>query len=63
MERLEAQHRLFNAIQILMRQGWTEKEVDALITGLHRADAVDAAERAAEDRPTDCDRFTVEGRP
>lgn len=47
MERLEAQRRLFDAIQILMRQGWTEKQVDALITGLHREDAVEAAERKA----------------
>lgn len=48
MDRLEAQRRLFTAIQVLMQKGWTEKQVDALINGLHREDAVDAAERQAE---------------
>ena len=50
MERLEAQRRLFNAIQILLSAGgWTEKQVDALVSGLHRDDAVDAAEREARE--------------
>lgn len=44
--RLEAQHRLFNAIQILLKRGWSQQSVDALIDGLHREDAVEAAERA-----------------
>lgn len=47
MDRLEAQRRLFNAIQILMRQGWTQKQVDNLISGLQREDAVETAERYA----------------
>lgn len=51
MDRLEAQRRLFDAIQILIRHGWTQGEVDALITGLQREDAVEAAERATKPTP------------
>lgn len=47
MTRLEAQRRLFDAIQILLRQGWTQKQVDSLIGGLQREDAVETAERYA----------------
>jgi len=48
MDRLEAERRLFDAIQALIRAGWTKANVNAMIDGLHREDAVETAERAAE---------------
>jgi hypothetical protein len=57
MERLEAQRRLFDAIQTLMRHGWTSGNVNAMLDGRHREEAVEIAERHAaayKDAPCGC---------
>ena len=52
MDRLEAQRRLFNAIQILLRRGWTQGQGNNMLDGLQREDAVELAERHADQNHT-----------
>ena len=52
MDRLEVQRRLFNAIQILMRRGWSQRQVNNMLNGLHCDDAVEVAERHADQNHT-----------
>ena len=48
MERKEAWARVDAALDILRVYGWTTEQRNALVNGLHRDDAVEAAERAVE---------------
>ena len=52
MDRLEAQRRLFNAIQILLRRGWSQRHVNNMLDGLPREEAVELAERHADQNHT-----------
>lgn len=46
MDRLQAQARITTALQTLRVYGWTTEQREALVNGLQREDAVEAAERA-----------------
>jgi hypothetical protein len=47
MERTEANARITAALEVLRRRGWTTQQRNRLVDGLQRDDAVEVAERAA----------------
>ena len=52
----QAQARIAAAVKILKERGWTERQLSALLDGLHRDDAVVTAEDTVLETSEDCPR-------